>query len=224
VKRRLFLIGVGLWLVIWLGWPLVSPPTLYVEAPKIGSTAAVFSALTLDLAAARAALAKVKKPWREWWDRIWRVLNFLILVILMVKLLRAPIRKFFADQRQEREAELEELERLKDVAEDEYHRVEDKLNGLSREIEELQAHFRERGERVKDEVLTQARYESELILRKAQAAAEARVRVLRERLREEIIDLAASEAERIVTRAITASDRQRLLNDYLTGLKAGTNL
>ncbi len=222
MKRRLFLIGVGLWLVIWLGWPLVSPPTLFVETPRMQSTRAVLSALDLNMEAASAALAKVKQPWRQWWDRIWRILNFLILVVLMVKLLRAPTKKFFADQRQERETELAELERLKDSAEYEYQRVEDKLSGLSREVEDLQAQFRKRGERVKDEVLNQARYESDLILRKAQAAAEARVRVSRERLREEIIDLAASEAERILSRSITAHDRQRLLDDYLTGLKAGT--
>jgi F-type H+-transporting ATPase subunit b len=222
VKRRLFLIGVALWLVIWLGWPLVSPPTMFVETPKLHTTAAVFSALTLDMDAANAALAKAKPPWRLWWDRIWRVLNFLILVMLLFKLLRGPAKKFLADQHEQREAELAELERLKAEAEDEYRRVSDKLSGLSREIEDLKAQFQERAARVRDEALAQAGYESNLILRKTEAAAEARVRVSRERLREEIIELAAAEAERLVTRAITADDRRRMLDEYLTGLKTGT--
>jgi F-type H+-transporting ATPase subunit b len=220
VKRRLFLIGVGLWLVIWLGWPLVSPPTMHVETPQMHRTAAVLSALDLNMDAAAEAVAKAKPPWRRWWDRIWRILNFLILVSLMVKLLKEPTKKFFADQRQSRKAELEELEQIREEAEAEYRRVEDKLAGLSAEIEEVKARFAARGERMKDEALTQARYESELILRKTEAAAEARVRVSRERLREEIIELAAAEAERIVTRAINADDQRRMLDEYLTGLKA----
>jgi F-type H+-transporting ATPase subunit b len=221
VKRRLVLIALGLWLVIWLGWPLVSPPTTHIDLPKIASMDVVMTALDGDLDTALEHLAKAKKPWRRWWDRIWRVLNFLFLAALLVKLLREPVKKFFADQRRDREEELADLERLKAEAEAEYQRVEDKLSGLSKEIDELKAQFAERADKMKDEVLEQARFESDLILRKAQSAAEARFWVSRERLRAEIIELAATEAERIVTRAITADDQRRMIEDYLYGLKAG---
>lgn len=221
MKRRLVLIALGLWLVIWLGWPLVSPPTLHLDLPKIVSMGALMTALDGDFDTSLEHLAKAKKPWRRWWDRIWRILNFLILATLLVKLLREPVKKFFADQRRDREEELADLERLRAEAEAEYQRVEDKLAGLSREIDELKAQFAERAERMKDETLEQARFEADLILRKAQSAAEARFWVSRERLRTEIIDLAAAEAERIVTRAITADDHRRMIEDYLTGLKVG---
>lgn len=222
MKRRLPLIVVGLWLVLWLVWPLVSPPTIYIEPQPMHSIEPLVKALDMDARFDQAAevLAKTKKPARQWWDRVWRILNFLILALLLFKLLRDPARKFFATQGRTRQEELERLEAAKAAAQADYQAVQDKLSHLSQEIDDLEAGFAERAERLRTSVLEQAKFESEMILRKAQEAAEARSRRARKRLRREIVDLAASRAEQVLRRAITADDHRRLLNEYVAGLTA----
>lgn len=222
MKRRLPLIVVGLWLVIWLAWPLVSPPTMHYQPPRILSMESAITHLDMEthFNEALEAMAKAKAPGRQWWDRVWRVLNFLILAFLLIKLLREPTKKFFADQGRDRQEELEKLEAAKAAAQADYQAVQDKLSNLSQEIEELEASFSVRAERLRTEVLEQAKYESDLIVRKAQESAEARSREAQQRLREQIVDLAAAQAERILRQVITADDRLRLLEEYISGLGA----
>ncbi|MBU0514167.1 MAG: hypothetical protein KJ621_05285 [Proteobacteria bacterium] len=222
MKRRLPLIVVGLWLVIWLVWPLVSPPAVYYEPSPILSVGHVVTHLDLEAHFNQAAevMAKSKAPGRRWWDRVWRVLNFLFLVWLLVKLLREPVRKFFSDQGRSRQEELEKLEAAKAAAQADYQAVQEKFLRLSQEIEVLEAGFAARAERLRAEVLEQAKYETALILRKARETAEARSRRARLRLRREIVELAASQAERVLRQVITAEDHRRLLNEYLSGLTA----
>ncbi len=222
MKRRLPLIVVGLWLVVWLAWPLVSPPTIYIEPHPMHSLAPLVKALDMDVHFGQAAetLAKTKKPWRQWWDRVWRILNFLILAWLLFKLLREPTKKFFSSQRQTRQEELAQLEAAKAAAQADFQAVQDKLSHLSQEIGELEAGFAERAKRLRASVMEQAKFESEMILRKAREAAEARSRRAQQRLRHEIVELAAERAEQVLRRAMTADDHRRLFDEYLVGLTA----
>ncbi|HET7275911.1 MAG TPA: F0F1 ATP synthase subunit B [Longimicrobiaceae bacterium] len=84
--------------------------------------------------------------------------------------------------------------------------------------QEIVAESRAAGERVREEVLTQARQEQEDMLRRAQSDIRQQVARATEMVRAEAVELSIAAAEKLLERNLDSDDNRRLVREYLDEL------
>lgn len=161
---------------------------------------------------------KALPEWRVIWNDVWRILNFLILAFLMVKLGRKPIKDFVSGQKAGVAETMEAMEKAKAAAEAERREVEAKTAGLEQELTRIEDYLTEQAARERESMLTEARRESELIIARAETLSDRALREARQQLAEEMLDQAADIAAQTLREAINADDRARMLDDFTRSL------
>ncbi|MEW5913920.1 MAG: ATP synthase F0 subunit B [Thermodesulfobacteriota bacterium] len=160
--------------------------------------------------AAKAAPA----PWKIYWDWGWRIVNFLVLAVLIVKMARQPLKDFVSGQRAKVSSELEEMEKVKAQAQAELKAMQEKTAGLAQELESFEQALSAAAELERQRMLDDARQESELVLERARLGAEISLRRAKRRLAAEILELASTLAEEKLRAAVTSQDQSRLLGQF----------
>ncbi|MFH1057867.1 MAG: hypothetical protein V1797_04185 [Pseudomonadota bacterium] len=161
---------------------------------------------------------KALPEWRVIWNQVWKILNFLILAFLLVKLARKPIKDFVSGQKTSVAETLETMEKAKAAAEAERLAVEQRTAGLVQELTRIEDYLTEQASRERENMLQEARKEAELIIARAETLSERALHEARRQLAEEMLDQAAAIAEQTLREAITADDRARLLDDFTRSL------
>ncbi len=152
--------------------------------------------------------------WRVWWDSIWRIVNFLVLAFLIVKVAKQPLIEFLHGQRREVAAEIEKMEQAKAAAEAERRELEAKTAGLAAEIADYEQALSDTAAREREEMLAHAERESRMILERAEVWAEQALRSARQRLTAEILEQASAIAQDKLRAAITSEDRERMFDQF----------
>jgi F-type H+-transporting ATPase subunit b len=152
----------------------------------------------------------------------WSVLNFLLLVVVLVVLVRKPAEAYFTGRRDAIREQLETSARLKKEAEERYAQWQRRLVDLERELEGIRSTARERAETEREHILADARAGAERIQRDASAAIEQEVRRAKDRLREEASDLAIELAAGLLRESVTTDDRERLLDEFISRVEGGS--
>jgi F-type H+-transporting ATPase subunit b len=181
---------------------------------------ALLAALVLAAEPALAAKAAAPPAWKVYWDWGWKIINFLILAFLIVKMAKKPLKDFFTNQRAQVAAELEEMNKAKAEAEAELKVIQEQTAGLARELEEFEQALTQTAERDRRRMLEEARNESELILERAQLQAEMALDQARRKLAAEIVDLASNLAAEKLREAVGAADQTRLLDEFAANAQA----
>jgi F-type H+-transporting ATPase subunit b len=165
-------------------------------------------------AAAHAADA----PWRPTYDIAMRWVNFIILVAVIVKYGKEPIKEFLKLQKNEVVSEISQLEAEK-------VRILGEINTLKEKGIENRAHFQElkdrltaQGEIRKQQIVEQARQQSTIMLEEAGRKMENRIIQAKAGLKMELLDMAIDQAIARLPAVITDGDNQRLLDDYMERL------
>lgn len=149
-------------------------------------------------------------------DLIWRILNLVILLAVLVAVGRKPMQGFFADRRDRIHGEVEEAARLRKEAEERYAKWQRQLVELDAELAEIRRASSQRAEAERDRILADAEAAAERIRGDARSAVEQELRRAREELREEAADLAIQLAGEMVRSQITDEDRDRLVDEFIS--------
>ncbi|MBW2090619.1 MAG: ATP synthase F0 subunit B [Deltaproteobacteria bacterium] len=149
------------------------------------------------------------------WDLVFRAMNFLAMVIILVVLLRKPLRQFFGNRREEIAATLSDLELKKAESEEQYLKLERKLIEFDSEKDAIIAEYIEEGEKEKAKIIANAQEIAARIQQQAEVAIKQEIRQAKAELKREIADLAASQAEEIIKNNINEQDQERLVEEYL---------
>jgi F-type H+-transporting ATPase subunit b len=173
----------------------------------------------LALTAFAAETEKGPSSFKKIWMRSWRVLNFLILAYLLVRLLKKPLSSFFQESARVIREQLQGTEQSCLEAEQELQEVENRLEALGQEIDKLQGVIGEYGERERDKIIANARQTAEQMLEKAKLEAAYSAQQAKDQLRLEVIDAAVRMAAESIRKAIESSDQERLVKEYLQDLK-----
>lgn len=182
---------------------------------------AMLAALLLAAEPALASKTAAAPPaWRIYWDWGWRIINFLILAFLIVKLAKKPLKDFFTSQRAQVADELEVMNKAKAEAEAELKAIEDRTAGLAAELDKFEQALTETAERDRRRLVEEAATESELILERAQLQAEMNLAQAKRNLAAEIVALAAELAEDKLKQAVSAADQTRLLEEFTANAQA----
>ena len=158
-------------------------------------------------------------PWRPTYDMAMRWVNFIILVAVIVKYGKEPIKDFLKLQKSEVVSEISHLEAEKDRILDEIKAVKEKEIGKRAHFQELKDRLTAQGEIRKKQIVEQARQQSALMLEETRRKMENRIVQAKAGLKMELLDMAIDQAMARLPVLITEGDNQRLLDDYMERLR-----
>ncbi len=148
-------------------------------------------------------------------DLFWRTMNFMALVIILVKFLAKPIAGGLAGRRKSIQEEIEALERKRDEAERSYKEFESRLAGMEAEVDTVVEKAIAMAEDEKVRILKEAEESAADIKRQAEAAVQAAVVEAKRSLQVEVADKAAVMAEELIVKNLTAKDQVAITEQYL---------
>lgn len=180
---------------------------------------AIVLAAVLLPAAVFAAAGEGSTTGRQLYDLVMRIINFAILFGVLIYFLRKPARSFIENSLQTIRNLITDAEETRKIAEAKIKEAEEKLAGLSREIEELMEHAREESEAEKARVLSEAEEAVERLKREASHAIQQELKKSQEELRNEVAEIAVTIAREIIQENIQEKDHTRFIAEYLEKLE-----
>ncbi len=146
---------------------------------------------------------------------IWRVIDGLVLIVVLVWLLKAPLGQFFSDRKNEIQRDLEEAKAQRDRAERTLKEYEVKLAGMAKELDLMRAEMKKSAEGESKKVGENADRMAKAMIETAKLAADHEVRKAKALLRNEAAELAVEMAEALIREKITEDDRKKIVGEYL---------
>jgi F-type H+-transporting ATPase subunit b len=147
----------------------------------------------------------------EFWTA---VLNFSLLVFLLVKFGRAPIRDFLSGRRREMERAINEAAEAKAKAEAKLKEYSDRLGQLDSEMAKLRSDLAAAAEEDKKRIVAEAEETARRMKIETDALIDQHAKALSAQVRRELVDGAIATAERLLREKITAADQQQLADEF----------
>lgn len=148
-------------------------------------------------------------------DLFWRVINFIALMIILVKFGAKPIASGLAGRQQGIKDELEELENRKVEAEASYRDFEAKLATVEKDIDLVVEKAVAQAEVEKAKIIEKAEQAADDIKRTAELAIQNEIMEARRTLKDDVADQAAVMAEELIVKNLTPEDQVKIIEDYL---------
>ncbi len=148
-------------------------------------------------------------------DLFWRTVNFIALVVILVKFLAKPISSGLSGRRKQIKEELEELQDKRDEAERSYKEFVSRLAGMEQEMDTIVERAIAQAVTEKARILEEAERAAEDIKRQAEAAVAAELVDAKRTLRNEVAEQAAAMAEELIVKNLTAEDQVAITEQYL---------
>ena len=148
-------------------------------------------------------------------DLGWRIVNFIALMIILVKFGAKPIASGLAGRQKRIKDEIEDLESRRDEAENSYRAFEAKLAGMEKEIDTIVDKAIAQAEIEKAKIIEKAEQAAADIKRQAEMAVQNEMSMARRKLKNDIADQAAAMAEQLIVKNLTSDDQVKIIEDYL---------
>lgn len=202
----------------------VAPSTItaVLRSPRVRTAAVAFVACAFAATVAYASDAAHgggeghKSQGEVVRETLWQAFNLAVIVALLVYFGRKPIREFFAARRQTIQTQLSQAAELLNQAEHRNSDLQRRLVDLSAELDSIREASSRRAEEEAMRILAEARATADRIRRDAQAAVDQELRRAQSKLREEAADLALELAASKLKDGVTESDRDRLVDEFIT--------
>jgi F-type H+-transporting ATPase subunit b len=144
-----------------------------------------------------------------------RVMNFVALMIILIKFGAKPIGSALSGRRKQVRDDLESLEAKKAEAERSYKEFSEKLASVEKDVDQIVEKAIAQAEIEKAKIIERAEKMAEDIKRQAQMAVANEVTAARRMLKNEIADKAAVMAEALIVKNLTDDDQVKIVEDYL---------
>ena len=153
--------------------------------------------------------------WRPTYDLIMRWVNFLILVFVIVKFARVPLRNFLSGQKDTITREIQEMEASRQAAQAKIKEIKQELEHITSRMETMKTRVAAQGQKRKQEIIETAQEESRIMLESAKVKIAGRINTAKQTIREEMVDIAVQLALQKLPQEITPTDNDSFLNQYL---------
>jgi len=152
---------------------------------------------------------------------IWRVINLLIFVLILVYVFRNKIKigQVFDNRGAKIVKELEQAKREKQEAEQKLAEVESRLSHLDEEVARIRAEAEAEREREAARISQSATADAEKVRQTARREIEGAMKAARTELRAFVAEQSVGLAETIIRREIRPDDNTRMLNKYIDELR-----
>jgi F-type H+-transporting ATPase subunit b len=151
---------------------------------------------------------------------LWPTVNFIVLCGVLVYFLRTPLSGYLQGRRTGISKDLVEAAALRATATEQLAAIEQKVQALPGEIDALRRHGAEEIAAEEQRIAAQAAAERERLLEQTRREIDVQVRLAKRALVEHTADLAVQLATDRITERITPDDQDRLVDRYLTQLRA----
>jgi F0F1-type ATP synthase membrane subunit b/b' len=148
------------------------------------------------------------------------LVNFGILAAGYYLLGRKPIAAALQNRSDSIAKEIEDAQKMKREAEERAKMYQAKLETLEEEVRMARGAFVRAGEAESERILADANAKAERMRRDAEFLVEQELKQIRKDLWRDAIDTAVAAAEELLKKHVTASDHERLAEDYLAELGA----
>lgn len=151
-----------------------------------------------------------------WTNFILRVINFVLFAGIIWWAAGKKIIAFFGDRKSQIQNELDDLAGRKAQAEEKLKGVEAGIAGLEREKQSILDEAKAQGETLKAAIIAKAEKDAEALKEQAKRSAADEAKVALDSIRGEMAELVVEAATKIVQEKLTASDHDKLVDEYLT--------
>jgi F-type H+-transporting ATPase subunit b len=210
IARLGSLLTLTLWFALSFGAVFASAQN--ADAPDAGLVVADGGTVDSNKNGAHASsslsAAKIK-------DLGWRVVNFIALMIILVKFGAKPIGAGLSSRRNKIKDEIETLEQKRIEAESSYNEFQAKLATVESEIDKIVDRAIAQAEVEKTKILEKAEQGAADLMRSAEMAVQNQVTEARRTLKNEIAEQAAVLAEELIVKNLTADDQVKIIETYL---------
>ena len=179
--------------------------------------------ISILLLGTEASAADNSNDWRPTFDLVMRWLNFGIIVFILVKYARTPIKDFLLSRREEVAREIEMVEQKKEAA-------NKKIQDAARMLDESEVRFarvKERiiqeGETKKQKLIEDAKQESKILLESTRKKIDNQLLDAQKAFKSELVDAAISLAMKRLPDEITTEDNQNFTNQFLASASGKKN-
>ena len=150
-----------------------------------------------------------------------RVMNFAVLVIALVFVLRKPLSQALGARIKDIKDQLENLEARKIEAEKQLAEYSEKLSRLEKESEKIVEDYIRQGKEAKARILKEAESAADKLQTQARRNIEHEFKQAKLKLQEDIFETSLAKAEDILKGKISDEDQDRLVDEYLRKVEAG---
>ena len=145
----------------------------------------------------------------------YRVMNFSVLLIALIVLLRKPIAQALGARIKGIKDQLEELEAKKREDEAELARYNERLAMLDQESDKILQDYIKQGEAAKAKIIEEAQSTAAKLQEQAKRNIEHEINQTKKALQAEVLAKALQQAEEQIKASISAEDQDRLVDEYL---------
>jgi F-type H+-transporting ATPase subunit b len=153
-------------------------------------------------------------------DLGWRVVNFIALMIILVKFGAKPIGSGLAARRKQIKDDIENLQQKRVESEESYRTFQEKLANVESEIDTIVEKAIAQAEIEKTKIIEKAEQAADDIKRTAEMAIQNEITEARRSLKNEVAEQAAVMAEELIVKNLTNDDQFRIIDDYLAKVGA----
>ena len=175
---------------------------------------ALFSVICVSAAIASGGGHAGDSPWTASMI-MWRVINTIALIVLLVYFLKQPLVDFFSERTEQISKDLDGAREQRENAEALIKEYEQKIAGMEQELEKMRAELASIAQAEREKVVSNADQMAEKMVASAKVTAEQEVRKARIALKNEAVELAVQMAEAMIREKITEDDRRTIVEDYL---------
>ena len=148
----------------------------------------------------------------------WTIITFVVVLIILKRFVWSPLLESL-DERQRRIRDaLEGAEQARDEAQAALAEHQKALAGAESEAREIVAQAREAGERVRTDIIDDARRDAEQTVEQALRSIESEKQAALSELRREVADLAVRAAGEIVNANLDDERNRQLVDDLIAGV------
>lgn len=148
-------------------------------------------------------------------DLGWRIVNFIALMVILVKFAAKPIGSGLSSRRKKIKDEIETLEQNRVEAENSYNEFQAKLATVESEIDKVVERAIAQAEVEKTKILEKAEQGAADLMRSAEMAVQNQVTEARRTLKNEVAEQAAVLAEELIKKNLTEDDQVKIIETYL---------
>ncbi len=170
-----------------------------------------------------ASAANNSNDWRPTFDLVMRWLNFGIIVFILVKYARTPIKDFLLSRREEVVREIEMVEEKKEAANKKIEEAARMLDESEVRFAKVKERIIQEGETKKQKLIEEAKQESKILLESTRKKIDNQLLEAQKAFKSELVDAAISLAMKRLPHEITTEDNQNFTNQFLTSASGKKN-
>jgi F-type H+-transporting ATPase subunit b len=150
-----------------------------------------------------------------WKDYIFQIVNFIILLAILFKFLRTPLKGYLEKRHNQVREELEKARELSAAADAAYKRAQDRLENLENEVKEIREQMLHEVAEEKTRLMEEAEKKAEQIRVQAQQGLYEEIAQIKKQLERNLSLEALTLAEKIIKERITEKDQKHLIDQFI---------